>query len=98
MMIAALALQLHGARRGENAAVAKEHIPRQIMEQSRAAPLGFQAQDKARISVDIDGFDGVHLAGNRKAHAAGSVMFRQVREWVLMLSLAMDEALCSKSA
>ena len=69
-MIAELALQLQRARRGEDAPVAQEQIARQIVEQAVAALEGLQPQDEARIRIDIDALDGIHLDGDGEAHGA----------------------------
>ena len=68
-VITRLAADRERAHPGDHPAVAERQVARQIMEHAVAPALRLQGQRKARVGIDVDALEGVHLNGDIEAHA-----------------------------
>ena len=63
-MVAPIAAHLEGPGVGDDAPVMEAQVLGQIMMDPMPALLRLQRQGEARIRIDVDGVEGVHLKGN----------------------------------
>ena len=73
-------LNARGSNQGRYAALLDAHVIGTVDQKLHAARLCDFGQGKSGVSVDIDGFERIHLDRNAKAHEAAPFMGRRPRD------------------